>query len=90
MRVIRQLVTESVVLAACGGSLGFAFTYVIRHLLPVFVTEGSSTVELDMAVDVRILLFTAGTCLTTGLACGLLPALRATNVDFASLIGRTF
>ena len=88
-RVIRQLVTESVVLAVCGGSLGFAFTYVIRHLLPVFVTEGSSTVELDMAVDVRILLFTAGTCLATGLACGLLPALRATNVDVASLIGRT-
>ena len=42
-----------------------------------------------MAVDVRILLFTAGTCLATGLACGLLPALRATNVDVASLIGRT-
>jgi predicted permease len=88
-RVIRQLVTESVVLAVGGGCLGFAITYGIRHLLPVFVTEGSSTVELDMAVDVRILLFTAGTCLATGLACGLLPALRATNVDVASLIGRT-
>jgi predicted permease len=88
-RVIRQLVTESVVLAVGGGSLGFALTYVIRHLLPVFVSEGSSTVELDMAVDLRILLFTAGTCLATGLVCGLLPALRATNVDVASLIGRT-
>jgi len=88
-RVIRQLVTESVVLAVGGGCLGFAVTYGIRHLLPVFVTEGSSTVELDMAVDVRILLFTAGTCLATGLACGLLPAFRATNVDVASLIGRT-
>jgi predicted permease len=88
-RVIRQLVTESVVLAVGGGSLGFALTYVIRHLLPVFVTEGSSTVELDMAVDMRILLFTAGTCLAAGLSCGLLPALRATNVDIASLIGRT-
>jgi predicted permease len=82
-RVIRQLVTESVVLAVCGGSLGFAFTYGFRHLLPVFVTEGSSTVELDMAVDVRILLFTASTCLATGLAW-VLPALRATNVDVAS------
>jgi predicted permease len=88
-RVIRQLVTESVVLAVGGGCLGFALTYAIRHLLPVFVTEGASTVELDMAVDVRILLFTAGSCLATGLACGLLPALRATNVDIASLIGRT-
>jgi predicted permease len=88
-RVIRQLVTESVVLAIGGGCLGFALTYGIRHLLPVFVTEGSSTVELDMAVDMRILLFTAGSCLVTGLACGLLPALRATNMDVASLIGRT-
>lgn len=88
-RVIRQLVTESVVLAVGGGSLGFALTYLIRHLLPLFVTEGSSTVELDMAVDMRILMFTAATCLTTGLACGLLPALRATKVDVVSLIGRT-
>lgn len=89
-RLVGQLVTESVVLAAAGGSLGFALAYGLRQFLLVLVTEeGASTVNLDMTVDARVLMFTAGTCLATGIACGLLPALRATGVDVASLIGRS-
>jgi predicted permease len=88
-RLIRQLVTESVVLAAAGGALGFAIAYGSRHLLPLFVTQGSATVELEMPLDARLLFFTAATCLATGIACGLLPAVRATSVDVASLIGRS-
>jgi predicted permease len=88
-RLIRQLVTESLVLAATGGTLGFAIAYGFRHLLPLFVTPRSATVDLDMTVNARLLLFAAATCLATGVACGVLPAVRATCVDVASLIGRS-
>ncbi len=88
-RLVRQLLTESLVLASGGGAIGFAVALGFRHALPILVTEGSATIDLDLAMDTRLLLFAAGTCVASGVVCGLLPALRATGTDVASLIGRS-
>jgi predicted permease len=80
-RLIRQFLTESALLALCGGALGLLFarwgTGAILGLLNV--TE--SPVLLDVSPSPRVLAFTAGVSLLTGLAFGLWPAIRATRLD---------
>lgn len=88
-RLVRQLLTESIVLAAAGGAIGFAVAYGLRQALPILVTEGAATVDLDLTIDARLLVFALGACVTSGIVCGVLPALRSTGGDVASLIGRS-
>ncbi len=79
-RLIRQLLTESLVLVALGGAAGvllasWAIGVIVRMPLP-------SDVSLSMfapAVDGRVLGFAAALCAATGLAFGLLPALQASR-----------
>jgi predicted permease len=73
-RLVRQLLTESVLLAAVGGALGIVIGYWSRRLLP-----------FDRAVpfDWRVFGFVAALSFATGLAFGLVPALRATRVDLS-------
>ena len=83
-RIIRQLLTESVLLALAGGSCGLVLASWARDLLwalrpPVFNHAGF---RLDL--DPRVLLFTLGISLATGLLFGLAPALRATRADLAT------
>jgi predicted permease len=73
-RLIRQLLTESLLLSCLGGLLGILVGYWSRALLPF---------GQDTPVDWRVVTFVAGLSLLTGLAFGLAPALRATRVDLA-------
>jgi predicted permease len=75
-RLARQVITEAVVLAVAGGLLGTALAFVqlagLKHLLP------ADTPRLaGVAIDQRILMFTAAISLGSGLLLGLLPAWRA-------------
>ncbi len=81
-RLIRQLLTESVLLAAVGGALGILFALWIKDGLLV-VTEwgGREMTALDPQLDLRVLGFTLGLSFLTGLIFGLLPALRTTDLD---------
>ena len=81
-RLIRQLLTESVLLAALGGALGVLFALWIKDGL-LLVTEwaGREMSALDPKLDLRVLGFTLGLSFLTGLIFGLLPALRATDLD---------
>jgi predicted permease len=82
LRLVRQLLTESVILAAVGGALGVAFAvWASRMLLVLF--GGGSAVPLDVKVDTRVIAFTGGVTLLTIVLFGLLPAFRATRVDVA-------
>jgi predicted permease len=74
-RLIRQLLTESLLLSGTGGALGIALGYWSKKLLPF----GQNT-----AFDWQVLAFVAGISMLTGLMFGLIPALRATQVDLAS------
>jgi predicted permease len=78
-RLMRQLLTESVLLAAVGGALGLLFAMWIKDGLLAVTEWGPSA--LDPKLDWRVLGFTLGLSLLTGLVFGLAPALRATKVD---------
>jgi predicted permease len=73
-RLIRQLVTESLVLAGLGGALGLLVGYWLRELLPF---------GQNAPIDWRVLAFTGGTSAVAGLLFGVVPAFRATRVDLA-------
>jgi predicted permease len=86
MRIGRQLLTESVLLATMGGALGFLFGRWGTYFLAGFagsgiVTRDDRRLALDLHLNARILGFTAGLCLVTGVLFGLAPALRSCRVS---------
>jgi predicted permease len=88
-RIIRQLLTESVVLSIAGGALGLLFGILgIRTLLAVN-TAGLPRVGVDGAlvgVDWRVVLFTTGVSLGTGILFGLIPALQSSKTDLTTTL----
>jgi len=81
-RLMRQLLTESVLLAAIGGALGVVFALWIKNgLLAVGDWGGNGLRALETRLDYRVLGFTLALSLLTGIVFGLVPAWRATNVD---------
>ena len=86
-RIVRQLLTESVLLALTGGALGLALGLTgVRALLAVSpgdiprIGEDGSAVGLDW----RVAVFTLGISLLTGILFGLIPALNASKPDLSS------
>jgi predicted permease len=88
-RIIRQLLTESVVLSLAGGLLGLVVGYVgIRALLAVN-TAGLPRVGQDGAfvgMDVNVVLFTLAVSLATGVIFGLIPALQSSKTDLTTTL----
>ena len=81
-RLIRQLLTESVLLSLLGGLLGILFAIWIKDgLLAVEGWGGSGLSALEPQLDWRVLGFTMGLSLLTGIVFGLAPAWRTTRVD---------
>src|SRR6266508_1388989 len=78
-RLIRQLLTESILLAVVGGALGLVFAMWIKDGLLAVSDWGPKALEPNL--DWRVLGFTLGLSLFTGIVFGLAPAWRATNVD---------
>jgi predicted permease len=80
-RLVRQLLTECMILAAAAGGLGFLMTmWVVRAASRVKMPY-AVPINLDLAPDGRVLLFTFCLVAFTGIAFGLLPALQATRAD---------
>ena len=79
-RIIRQMITESVLLAIVGGALGALLATVGVELL-VSLSEDSIPRTVTVRVDATVLLFTFVISLATGLLFGLAPALRTLNVN---------
>ena len=84
-RVIRQLLTESVLLAAVGGVAGLMFASWATHVL-ISLGGQTSFSKLDVSNDWRVFGFAAGVCLLTGLLFGLAPALQSSRVELASAL----
>lgn len=74
-RLIRQIVTENLVLAVAGGALGILFAGWSMATLQKFVPTGLAA-SVNLQVDLRVLLFAAAISLATGLLFGLAPALQ--------------
>ena len=79
-RLVRQLLTESLLLAGLGAGLGLALAAPLGKLV-LSVAGGGEKIVVDAHLDWRALLFTATAALATALLFGLMPALRATRVD---------
>jgi predicted permease len=81
-RIVRQLLTESLMLSVLGGTLGMLFAYWGAHAIISFVSS-NQTRPLGFAtgVDWRVLGFTVGVSLFTGILFGVAPAFRSARVD---------
>jgi putative ABC transport system permease protein len=82
-RLIRQFLTENVLLATIGGVLGIGLGYGLmiwlKYMLPPFYLPSAINVEMDL----RVLAFTFALAVLTGVVFGLAPALSATKPDLA-------
>ncbi len=85
-RIVRQLLTESLLVAALGGLAGIALAFWTTDLLLALVRRGFDGVALDPARDARVFLFAAAATLLTGVLFGLGPALRAARRDLTGAI----
>ena len=83
-RLIRQLLTENLLVAAAGGALGLALGYAMIRGLILLAPPFSLPSEADVSIDPAILLFTLAVSLLTALLFGLAPAIHAARVDPAS------
>jgi predicted permease len=83
-RLIRQTLTEALVLVGAGAALGIWVARQGQTALAAFFAEGNSQVILDLPLNGRMLLFTLTIAVLSGLAFGILPALRASRVDPAA------
>ncbi len=89
MRLVRQLLTESVLLASLGGLLGLLLAQSGTRVLLAFMQLKSNPVSFSVTPDIRVLLFTTGAALLTGILFGLAPALRSSRIDLASALKST-
>jgi predicted permease len=85
-RLIRQLLTESAVLAAAGGGLGLLIAKGGQGLLLTVLSYGRGPIPFDLSVDSRLLTFTAAVCVITSVLFGLVPALAAARVDVGPIL----
>jgi len=88
-RLVRQMLTESVLLAAIGGAVGLLFAKWAEAALLRMVSAGSGQVPLDLHLNWKILAFTLGVSVLTGILFGLAPALRAARVELNSVLKAT-
>jgi len=80
-RLMRQSLTESMVLSMAGVCLGLVFSVWIRAALTGFVVNPSGHQHFDLSVDANVLIFALAVGLTTTLLSGLFPALRAGSTN---------
>ncbi len=91
-RVVRQILTESTLLAAAGGALGLAWAHFGIGLIMMFLADKVSR-SIEVGLDAKVLAFTALISIATGVLAGVLPALRLTRSDVSQSLkqglGRT-
>jgi predicted permease len=81
-RIVRQVLTESVLLSALGGALGILFAYWGAHAIISFVSSNQPRpLGFATGVDLRVLGFTIVVSLITGILFGMVPAFRSSRVD---------
>ena len=81
-RLLRQLLTESVILAFAGGALGILLAWWGAHAIAAQIASGQDRpLWLSAALNLRVLAFTAAVSILTGILFGLAPALRSLRLD---------
>jgi macrolide transport system ATP-binding/permease protein len=86
-RIVRQLLTESLLLATVGGGLGILVAVWGVHALTTLISSGlDRPFPFVIALDWRVLAFTSGVTLVTGILCGLAPTFRSGRADLTPSI----
>jgi putative ABC transport system permease protein len=88
-RVVRQLLTESLLLAALGAACGVFVATTLSSMLVSFIKSSDQTLVLDMGVNWRVLGFAALLAMLTCILFGVAPALRATRVSVDAVLRST-
>ena len=83
-RLVRQLLTESLILGVLGAGVGMLLASWLTQLLSTFQLPIPIPLSLDLRLDARVLGFTAAVALLTGVLAGLAPALRATKTNLVN------
>jgi predicted permease len=84
LRVIRQLLTESLMIAVLGGSLGLLFTYWGINLVRASMTFNEAISAVPLSLDRNVLLFATGVSLVCAVLCGLAPSLNGSRTDITT------
>jgi predicted permease len=84
-RIIRQLLTESLILAVAGGIAGLAIAFVGVQALRALGSANIPRLD-EIGVDARVLIFTFAVSLATGIISGLMPAMRGSRVDLTEAL----
>ncbi|HVH72175.1 MAG TPA: ABC transporter permease, partial [Candidatus Dormibacteraeota bacterium] len=91
MRIVRQLLTESLLLAVTGGVLGIVFASWGSHAIVSFVSNNQPRpLTFATGLDLRVLGFTVAASLCTGILFGLAPAFRSVRVDVTPALKEGF
>jgi predicted permease len=87
-RLLRQLLTECLLLCFMGAAAGLVFGSWTNHLLKALLLSLpiDAPIQLNLALDYRVFLFAAALSILAALMCGLLPAWRAASVDVAPVL----
>lgn len=85
-RMIRELLSESLLLAAGGAISGLFLAFLVSRLLVASISTPQNQVFLDLGMDWRILAFTTALAVLTTVSFGLAPAIRATRAEPATLL----
>jgi predicted permease len=83
-RIVRQMLTESLFLSLCGGAMGLVFAYWGTSALIAFVAKGETFTAIQAAPDFRVLAFSLGVSILTGILFGIGPALRVSRMAMNS------
>ncbi len=86
-RIVRQLLTESIVLSLMGGALGVALGAAILRIAPVMIPEGLLPATVAVSFDLRVLAFCATASLLVGVLFGLAPAWHAMSLSSPEVMG---
>jgi predicted permease len=89
-RIVRQLLTESLLLACAGGALGFLLAFRLVQLAVSFKMPIDIPATIDLYMDYRVFTFTLLISLATGVLFGLLPAWQATKTDLVPALKDEF
>jgi putative ABC transport system permease protein len=87
-RVIRQLLTESMLLAVVGGALGLLLA---QWIIDLILTFGANSIPRtgEISLDTRVLMFTTAVSMLTGIVFGLAPALQSSRTDVQEALKET-
>jgi putative ABC transport system permease protein len=88
LRIVRQLLTESVLLALCGGGLGALLGTWGVSALKRLAPEGTPRLD-EIGIDTRVLAFTAALAVVTGLVFGVVPAMQAAREGVGGTLKQT-